>query len=146
LKKTFLVLPSLLVLLTSIYIYAAPYPTPTDSRATPFNCNILSTATALAAVTGCEALATGHKRYITDIVWSSSIISTTTNFMTITVGTGTDCATSARNVYFGYIGTALNSVSVRLATPIATDANDGVCFVHPGAGTRHVLINGYTAP
>jgi len=113
-------------------------------RGGEFNCVITSTATTLTEITGCAVLETGQRRYITGIKWSSSIISTTTNFMTLQYGTGTACATGTTTVYVGSIGTAFDEAGPgALATPIMTSANAALCFVHPGAGTRYVNVTGF---
>ena len=107
-----------------------------------FNCTMISTATALTELTNCAALTRGSY-YITKINWSSSIISTTTNFMTVQSGTGSACATATTTHYAGFISAAFDSVDVVYPTPIKVPALHALCFVHPGAGTRNVNISGF---
>lgn len=111
-----------------------------------FHCVIVSTATALTEVTGCETMTNGKKRYITGLQWSSSIISTTTNFFQLTVGTNKSgaCDTSARAVFSDFSAPAFSGTGkVIFSPPIVSDANDSICFVHPGAGTRNVSVQGF---
>lgn len=107
-----------------------------------FNCTMISTATSLTEVTGCAATA-GKSYYITNIAWSSSIISTTTNYMLIQSGTGTNCGSNTTSLYSGFIAAAFTSVSVPMITPIKATVAHAICFVHPGAGTRNVNIQGF---
>jgi len=106
-----------------------------------FNCTMISTATILTEVTGCTAPTAGS-RYITKISWSSSIISTTTNYMLIQSGTGTACATATTSLYAGF-AQAFTTVDVVLPTPIKATALHAICFIHAGAGTRNVNIQGF---
>ena len=135
----------ILLLLPAAYLWSAPGPVATDQRATWFNCTMISTATALTELNGCAVLTSGQSRYITSIAWSSSIISTTTNFMLIQSGTGTACATGTASHYADF-ALAFTSVQVHFLTPIKTAANAAICFIHPGAGTRNVTVTGYIAP
>jgi len=107
-----------------------------------FNCTMISTATALTEVTGCSAPTAGS-RYITNIGWSSSIISTTTNYMLIRSGTGTDCASATTSLWAGFVATAFGFQNVAFITPIKATALHAICFIHPGAGTRNVNIQGF---
>lgn len=109
-------------------------------------CNVSSTATTSAIVTGCLAPGAGLSIYITSLQWSSSIISTTTNFMTIQSGTGGNCGASVDVLYRGYQATALGNTNVVFQTPIKVPASEEVCLLHPGAGTRLVSIQGFIAP
>jgi len=106
-----------------------------------FNCTIISTATALTEVTGCSAPTAGS-RYITDISWSSSIISTTTNYMLIRSGTGADCGSATASLWAGF-SLAFTHNAVHFTTPIKATALHAICFVHPGTGTRNVNIQGF---
>ena len=106
-----------------------------------FKCVMVSTATVLTEVTGCSAPTAGS-RYITSIQWSSSIISTTTNFMLIQSGTGSDCATATTSLWAGF-SLAFTHNAVTFVTPIKATALHALCFVHPGAGTRNVNIQGF---
>jgi hypothetical protein len=111
-----------------------------------FNCGMASTATASTVVTGCGAPGVGLARYITDISYNSSIISTTANFMTLQYGTGTACGTGTAVVYRQANSVAFLPVSEHFNTPIKLGANADLCFLHPGAGTRLINIQGYIAP
>lgn len=111
-----------------------------------FKCQINSTATTSTLVTGCTTgLLGGQRFFITSIQWSSSIISTTANFMRIQSGTGGTCGTGTTVLYEGYIPAAFNSVNVMFPTPLAAQSASELCFVHAGAGTRIVGIQGYIA-
>jgi hypothetical protein len=116
------------------------------SAGTPFNCAISSTATASTVVTGCGAPGANLRRYITDIEYASSIIATTTNFMTLQYGTGSACATGTTVVWRMYNSVAFLPVLASIETPIALGVNTDLCFLHPGAGTRVVNVRGYIAP
>lgn len=130
----------LLLLLIGLPAHSQIY-TRVGALSEDFNCTIISTATVITAVTGCTPPTAGS-RYITKISWSSSIISTTTNFMLISSGTGSDCAAAATSLYAGF-ALAFTSVDVVLPTPIKATALHGICFTHPGAGTRNVNIQGF---
>lgn len=110
------------------------------------NCNITSTETTSTTITGCTAPAAGLSIYIQSLQWSSSIISTTTNFMTIQDGTGGNCGANVTVHYRGYIPAAFNSVNINFIPPIKVDAASEVCLLHPGAGTRLVSLQGWIAP
>lgn len=109
----------------------------------PFNCTMISTATTLTEVTGCAVPVADASYYITSISWSSSIISTTTNFFLLRSGTGTNCATGTTSLYADFIPTAFASGGGSFQTPIKVTAGHAICFIHPGAGTRNVNIVGY---
>jgi len=130
----------LLLMLVGLPAHSQIY-TRVGSLSEDFNCTIISTATALTEVTGCAAPTAGS-RYITKIAWSSSIISTTTNFMLIQSGTGTNCASATASLYAGF-ALAFTSTEVVLPTPVKATALHAICFVHPGAGTRNVNIQGF---
>ena len=128
-----------LLLALALLLFAAPVRA--QYVGTEFNCTMISTATTLTELTGCAALTRGSY-YITKISWSSSIISTTTNFMLVQSGTGTACATATTSHYAGF-GLAFTSIDVPYPTPIKIPALHALCFVHPGAGTRNVNISGF---
>lgn len=117
----------------------------TSDHVNRVNCAITSTATTSTLVTRCSAPGAGLSIYITSLQWSSSIISTTTNFMLIQDGTGGTCGTSTAVRYRGF-ALAFTTVPVVFNTPIKVDANSEICFLHPGAGTRFVSIQGFIAP
>jgi hypothetical protein len=108
-------------------------------------CTISSTATTSTLVTGCAAPGAGLSIYITSIAWSSSIISTTVNFMRIQSGTGGTCGVSTDVLYDGYTAAAFGGAGFLTATPIKVQANEEVCFVHAAAGTRLVNMTGFIA-
>jgi hypothetical protein len=132
-------------MILALALWTAPLAAQEQWRASgqPFNCVMISTATALTELTDCAVLTSGQRRYITDINWSSSIISTTTNFMTIQYGTGTACATGTVTAHVGFALAFTEAGPGALVTPIRTTANAAICFVHPGAGTRNVNVRGY---
>lgn len=109
-------------------------------------CTITSTATTSTVVTGCSAPGAGLSIYLTSINWSTSIISTTANFMRLQYGTGGTCGTGTTVIYDGYASAAFGNLSWSLETPIKIAANNEVCFVHASAGTRLVNLTGFIAP
>jgi len=123
-----------------------------------FRCTMTSTATTLTEITGCRnsvgstvnfsALCSGKTCYVTAIQWFSSIISTTANNMLLRTGSGTNCATGTTDVYRGYSAPAFtgNIVDFPDATPLQLPFGNYLCFIHPGAGTRFVNLQGYVAP
>jgi hypothetical protein len=112
-----------------------------------FRCNISSTATTSTLITGCTSgLLGGLQFYITSMQWSSSIISTTANFMRLQSGTGGSCGTGTTVLYDGYISAAFMPNNIVFSTPLAGGAGKELCFVHASAGTRLVSIQGYIAP
>jgi hypothetical protein len=111
-----------------------------------FQCAMTSTATTSTVVTGCTAPGAGLSRYITDISYNSSIISTTANFMTLQYGTGANCGTGTTVVWRMANSPAFAPVIQSFTTPIKLGANTDLCFLHPGAGTRLINIQGYIAP
>lgn len=111
------------------------------------NCIISSTATSSTTVTGCEAPSiAGRSIYLRSLQWYSSIISTTSNFMTIQDGTGGNCASAVTVRYNGFTSIAFGGDSVEFNEPVKIDANSEVCFLHAGAGTRFVNIQAYVGP
>lgn len=125
-------------------VYGVPY-TRLDHPAR-INCTINSTATTSTLVTGCSAPGASLSIYITALSWYSSIISSTTNFMTIQSGTGGNCGASVDILYRGFAQVAFSGREVVFQTPIKVPANEEVCLLHPGAGTRLVNIQGFIAP
>jgi hypothetical protein len=119
-----------------------------------FFCAMTSTAVAATVITGCVGAGgatmaspgAGLRRYITDISYNSSIISTTANFMQLSYGTGATCATGNVPFYRGSNSVAFLTVTEPIVTPIRTGVATDVCFIHPGAGTRQINIRGYVAP
>lgn len=128
----------------SVDAYGAPYAR--GDHPNRVSCVVSSTAVTSAIITGCTAPGAGLSIYLTSLQWSSSIISTTTNFMTIQSGTGGNCGTAVVVHYRGYQATALGNVNVVFQTAIKAPANTEVCLLHPGAGTRLVSIQGFIAP
>ena len=139
--KALFILAAVLVAAT---IYAAPGINQQDTRSTWFSCTMISTATILTEITGCAAVA-GQSYYITDVVWSSSIISTTVNFFLLQSGTGTACATATTSWLADFTTAAFGGNAIHFQTPIKVTAAHALCFIHPGAGTRNVTISGYRA-
>lgn len=120
-----------------------------------FRCAMTSTATGATVVSGCfgavstmAAPGAGLAFYITGYSWSSSIISTTANFMELRYGTGGTCGTGTTAWYRGFIPAAFNSIANGDvgAIPIRVATNNEVCFIHASAGTRLINITGYVAP
>jgi hypothetical protein len=113
-----------------------------------FNCAMTSTATTSTVITGCGAPGAGLTRYVTGFEWNSSIISTTTNFMTLQYGTGANCGTGTTVIYRGFAAPAFSQAGPHTVgtTPIRLGTNTDLCFLHPGAGTRLVNVRGYVAP
>ena len=124
--------------------HASPLSPWSRSGVTPVNCTMISTATALTEVTGCAAVS-GKSYYITSIQWSSSIISTTTNFFLLQSGTGTNCATATTSLYAGFAEAAFVERNIVFPVPIKATVSHALCFVHPGAGTRNVNVQGFYA-
>lgn len=120
------------------------WPVHAQNTGRTFNCTMVSTATSLTEITGCAAIS-GQRYHITAINWSSSIISTTTNFMLLQSGTGTACATGTTSRYAAF-ALAFTDVSANFPTPISLGSGEAICFVHPGAGTRNITVTGFIAP
>lgn len=110
----------------------------------PFNCVIVSTAEVLTEITGCAVLGAAQSYYITSINWSSSIISTTTNYFLLRSGTGTACAGTTTSHFAGF-SLAFTSNPHSMDTPIRVPLGHALCFIHPGAGTRNVNVQGFVA-
>lgn len=111
-----------------------------------FQCIMTSTAVVSTVITGCTSPGAGLKRYITNISYNNSIVATTTNFMTIQYGTGSNCATGPVVIYRQANSVAFLAVSEGFVQPLETAAATDICFLHPGAGTRLINITGYVAP
>lgn len=128
---------------TNVDAYGAQY---TRGHPNQFRCTMTSTATTSTVITGCTSPGAGLRRYITDISYNSSIISTTANFMTIQYGTGSNCATGVTVIYRQANSVAFLPVSEHWVTPLDTGVATDLCFLHPGAGTRLINITGFVAP
>ena len=128
-------------ILFAVLLWASPAEAQ-RGRGGEFNCTMISTAEVLTELTGCPVLTTGQRRYITGISWSSSIISTTVNFMLIQSGTGVACATGTTSHYAGF-ALAFTEAGGTFGTPIMTGANAAICFIHAGAGTRNIQVTGF---
>lgn len=109
-----------------------------------FSCHMVSTATTLAMVTGCNVIA-GNRYFITDVVVASSVISTAANYFILSSGTGANCGTTSV-LRYAAMSLAFTTVSSSLQTPIATGVGEMLCFVHAAAGTKDITINGFIAP
>jgi len=125
-----------------------------EAMRVPFNC-ILAGSTATSAAnftaaagyaTGCTSV-TGLRFYITDIDVASSAISTASNYPLIEYSTTltTTCATSPVVVWAGFTLT-FTSIEAHYKTPIITPQSVDLCFLHPAAGTKSVMVQGYLAP
>lgn len=121
---------------------------------TGFSCAMTSTAMASTVVTGCSGSVTtlaapgaNLRFYITGFDWSSSSISTTTNFMLLQSGTTGTCGASTIVLNRGFVGVAFTGRDPDVGPiPMRGVVNGEVCFVHPGAGTRFINVRGYVAP
>lgn len=119
-----------------------------------FSCTMTSTATTSTIITGCTGAGgtttaspgAGLRRYITDFTYNSSIISTTANFMTLQTGTGATCGTGTVVIHRASNSAAFQQVPESFRSPLFTAAAVDLCFLHPGAGTRQITINGFIAP
>jgi hypothetical protein len=119
-----------------------------------FHCAMTSTAVASTLITGCigaggttaASPGAGLSRYITDIDYNSSIISTTANFMTLQYGTGTNCGTGTVVIWRSGNSAAFLPVIKPLTRAIKVGAATDLCFLHPGAGTRLINVTGFIAP
>lgn len=124
--------------------------TVTTQRTNTFSCTMSSTATTLTEITGCGApggFPYPVRRYITGIQWSSSIISTTSNFMLLRAGTGSNCGTGTVDVWRSFAAPAFSPVNPPIgSTAIPLPLGNALCFIHAGAGTRFINIQGYVAP
>jgi hypothetical protein len=149
-KRPLFILVALLALAaaTSLEMFrqSAGFPTYAFAQAPTrrFNCTMVSTATSLTELTNCAAL-TGLSYYITEVSWSSSIISTTTNFFLLESGTGTNCGTGTVALLNDF-SLAFVTSNHSFPTPIKVTPAHALCFVHPGAGTRNVNVSGFIAP
>ena len=113
---------------------------------TPFQCAITSTAVTSTSIANCGPPGANLTRYITDISYASSIIATTTNFLTLQFGTGTNCGTGTTVVWRMFNNAAFVPVIGHgLTQPIKLGTNTDLCFLHPGAGTRVLNVQGYIA-
>ena len=135
----------ILALLLPAIVHTAPGILWDNSRSTWFYCTMSSTAVVLTEITGCGVLTTGQTRYITSIQVSSSINSTTVNFLTLQFGTGATCGTGTTTFWQGQTGQGSTNNPLTFETPIKTAANAALCFVNPGVGTRYINIQGYIA-
>lgn len=105
----------------------------------------LSTATTLTQIQA--APGASLSLYITDIVMSASVASTTTTDQQLTLkyGTGSNCATGTTYITACF-GQANGGCAVNLKTPIKLPANNALCWMHAAAGSKVVSVMGYTAP
>jgi hypothetical protein len=109
-----------------------------------FNCHIVSTATTLTMITGCDVIA-GNRYFITDITVTSSVISTAANYFIISSGTGAACATT-NTARWGAMTLAFTTVAQELRTPIVSGTAEMLCFIHAATGTKDITIAGFIAP
>src|SRR5262245_30155858 len=103
----------------------------------------VSTATSLTALTNCAAQ-TGLSYYITDITFSSSVISATAadSQLTIKYGTGGTCG-SGTTVVWVASNLAFTTVSDHFMTPIKIPHGNELCWIHSPAGTKSVVVLGF---
>jgi hypothetical protein len=110
-----------------------------------FSCTLTTTATTSTVITGCTAAGAGLSRYITDISYSSSVISTTANKFVLQYGTGASCGTGTTVVHRA-MTLAFTWGVWPMQTPLKLAANTDLCILHAAAGTKDVTIQGYIAP
>lgn len=105
----------------------------------------VSTATAITALTNCAAV-TGQSYYVTDVIFSSSVISSTAadSQLTLKYGTGGTCGTGT-TVFWSAMNLALTTVTTHLQTPIRIPKANELCWIHSPAGTKSVVVLGYLA-
>jgi NhaP-type Na+/H+ and K+/H+ antiporter len=109
-----------------------------------FQCHMVSTATSLTMVTGCDVV-TGNRYFITDVVVASSVISTAANYFILSSGTGTACATT-NTARYGAMSLAFTTVFASFRMPVISGSAEMLCFTHAAAGTKDITITGYLAP
>lgn len=109
-------------------------------------CTINSTAVTSTVVTGCAAPGASLSIYITDISFYNTIAGAAANPFTLQFGTGGTCGTGTTIFWQSWNGAALSGVEVHLTTPLRITANNEVCFLQVGAGTRLVNLAGFIAP
>jgi len=132
---------SLLLLFLSLPADAQYY-TRVGQLSESFHCTMISTATALTTITGCGVV-TGKSYYITDLTWSSSIISTTTNYFLLRSGTAANCGSNTVSLFSDFGPSTFSGRSISFTNPIKATVSHGLCFIHPGAGTRNINIEGF---
>lgn len=119
------------------------------SRGREFRCTVtVSTATTLTAVGGdCAAQTGGLSHYITDILASTTVISSTAAdaMPTLKYGTGTTCGTGT-TVFWLAQALAATTVVQGFQTPIKIPAGNDICWINSPAGTKSWVITGYIAP
>lgn len=122
----------------------------------PVNCVVtVSTATTVQAF-GAPCLAGGRDiqqaLYITDILVSTNATAIAADsFLTIKYGTGTTCGTGTTIVWGAITGngtftTASAALTQSFKTPIRIPPNTDLCWIGSTAGSKFIVVNGYTAP
>jgi len=107
----------------------------------------VTTATLVAFTgTGCAGNPTQTSLYITDIVASSSTISSITadNYLELKAGTGTNCATGTVVLWAAYT-LALTPVVQSFRTPIKVPGGFDLCWMDAVAGSKSLIVTGYLA-
>lgn len=104
-----------------------------------------STATTLTQMN--SAATSGLSYYITDVIFSASVVSTTTTdeYFSLKSGTGSNCATGTA-VLFSVQTLANTPVAFSFTTPIRVGTAAALCWMHAVAGNKHLTVLGYTAP
>jgi hypothetical protein len=120
-------------------------------RGQPILCTVInSTATTLTAFTTsatCPQATPGQAMYLTDVMASSTAISTATvdNYPVLKFGTGTACGTGTTVVWAGYTLT-FTTIPSNFQTAIRVPANTDLCWMHAATGSKHFIVTGYVGP
>lgn len=111
-------------------------------------CQVSNSGAAILTAFGgsCVAPGAGLSIYVTDIVASSTVISSTTadNYLEIKYGTGGTCGTGTTVVWSAY-NLAFQPVVSGLTTPIKIPANNELCWMDV-VGNKSFVITGFIAP
>ncbi len=137
-----------IVMFLSGVLTLAQAPVQVVSPPSAIRCTVtVSTATTIQAVGGsCAAPGAGQSIYITDISFDASAAGIGADaFPTLKYGTGGTCGTGT-TVFWGKLSAAAVAISEHFATPIKIPANNEVCWIASTAGSKFVVILGYTAP
>lgn len=114
-----------------------------------FSCNVFNasgTGLTVFAQATCTAagIAAGKAMYITDIVASASVVSTTTadQQLELKYGTGSNCGTGTTMV-FNYFNAATAGPTVHFTVPIPIPTGNDLCWMHAATGNKSFVVNGY---
>lgn len=138
--KTFLV--SLVLVLGMGSLAQAQSVDPRDR--TLVRCHTLvSTATTLTALTGCAAV-TGQSYYVTDVIFGTSVVTSTAadSQLTLKYGTGGTCGTGT-TVFWSAMALASTTVVTSTQAPIRIPRGNELCWIASPAGTKSVTVLGY---